>query len=177
MRRPICRSGPTDHHHETRRFRPDQGQIAADGNHRYIDHLSQINWRETSHISCPETRAWPGLLGADELPIGKMCREAAQIVSRAWTRASSGAGDARGAKLANSRRRVIGCSLRTPAGPLKPNSDHVRWKAPAQGGCRMGCPATRCPVHGRDRASRPWCATGTVMGIMGLISTAMAARY
>ena len=33
----------------------------------------------------------------------------------------------------------------------------------------MGCPATRCPVHGRDCASRPWCATGTVMGIMGLI--------
>jgi hypothetical protein len=33
------------HHHRPRDY--DQGQIAADGHHGFLDHLSQITWRET----------------------------------------------------------------------------------------------------------------------------------
>ena len=41
-------------------------------------------------------------------------------------------------------------------------------EGPAQGG-RTGCPATRCPAHGRDHASRPSCPAAHRDGDYGLV--------
>jgi hypothetical protein len=64
-------------------------------------------------------------------------------------------------------------SLRAHPEKVAPDGSHITPAALAGSNSpmrtRTGCPATRCPAHGRDRASRPWCPTAHRDGDHGLV--------
>ena len=68
-RRRRCPRRPPDHH-QPRHY--DQGQIAADGHHRNLDHLSQINWRENvaHQVSLDKCRLADGRFAWHDRPAG-----------------------------------------------------------------------------------------------------------